>query len=164
MIFRPLLFALIVTTCVIPTLAFDGQFVKLTQEPLIRIGLSTNSSSVSITTSDSQLVAFSPDEPGKYLETSRILVAARSYRPPEVEQYRFEIQNIVTAAEADEIAKDIREATEETAIVSVDTATNTWKVWIGGTKVMISTDTTSGRPSGWRRLSTISPRLMKAIE
>jgi stage II sporulation protein D len=134
MIFRPLLFALIVTTCVIPTLAFDGQFVKLTQEPLIRIGLSTNSSSVSITTSDSQLVAFSPDEPGKYLETSRILVAARSYRPPEVEQYRFEIQNIVTAAEADEIAKDIREATEETAIVSVDTATNTWKVWIGGTK------------------------------
>ena len=70
-----------------------GHFI-LPAEPLIRIGLSTNASSVSITTSDYQLVAYSPEEPGKYLATNRVSVSARAYRPPEVETYRFEIQNI----------------------------------------------------------------------
>jgi stage II sporulation protein D len=110
------------------------EFFYLAQEPLVRIGLTTNASSVSITTSDTQLVAYSPDEPGKYLATNRVSVSARAYRPPEVENYRFEIQNLPTAAEADEIAKDVREETGETALVSVDVATNTWKVWIGSIK------------------------------
>lgn len=137
MVLRPLPVALIVLIFTIPAAAFGGEFAKLAQEPLIRIGLSTNASSVSIATADSQLVAFSPDEPGKYLETNRVSVTARAYRPPEVEQYRFEIQNIATATEADDIAKEVREATEESAIVSIDPATNTWKVWIGGTKETI---------------------------
>lgn len=104
---------------------------RLGAEPLIRIGLSTNSSSVSITTGDSSLVAYSPDEPLRMLASNRVSVAARSYRPPEVEQYRFEIQNLPTADEANNVAKEIREATGESALVSVDPATNTWKVWIG---------------------------------
>lgn len=104
----------------------------LPNEPLIRIGLSTNAGSVSITTGDSQLVAYSPEEPQRYLGAARVSVSARAYRPPEVENYRFEIQNIATAGEADEIARDVRETTEQSAIVSVDSATNTWKVWIGG--------------------------------
>ena len=47
-------------------------------------------------------------EAGKYLAVNRVSVTARAYRPPEVENYRFEIQNIATAAEADSIAKDAR--------------------------------------------------------
>ncbi|MBK9155083.1 MAG: SpoIID/LytB domain-containing protein [Chloracidobacterium sp.] len=100
---------------------------------MIRIGLSTNASSASITTGDSQLVAYSPDEPGRYLATNRVSVSARAYRPPETEVYRFEVQNIATSEEAEEVAKDVREATGETALVSVDPATNTWRVWVGGT-------------------------------
>ena len=107
-------------------------FIKLEREPSIRVGLSTNAGSLSITTSDTQLVAYSPQEPNKYLATNRVSVSARAYRPPEVENYRFEIQNVPTSAEADETAKDVREATGESAIVSIDPATNTWKVWIGG--------------------------------
>ncbi len=107
-------------------------FTKLQKEPLIRVGLSTNARSASITTSDTQLVAYSPDEPNKYLDAKSVSVSARAYRPPEIENYRFEIQNIPTSAEADEMAKDVREATGESALVSIDTATNTWKVWIGG--------------------------------
>jgi stage II sporulation protein D len=64
---------------------------------------------------------------------NRVSVSARAYRPPEVEVYHFELQNIATAAEAEELAKDVREVTGETALVTVDTVTNTWKVWIGGT-------------------------------
>ena len=107
-------------------------FNKLPNEPVIRVGLSTNARSASITTSDAQLVAYSPDEPNKYLAANRVSVSARAYRPPEVENFRFEIQNIPTSAEADEMAKDVREATGESAIVSIDTASNTWKIWIGG--------------------------------
>lgn len=101
-------------------------------EPLIRIGLSTNAGSASITTGDSSLVAYSPDEPLKMLATNRVSVSARAYRPPEIDNYRFEIQNIQTSDEANDIAGAVREATGKTAMVSVDPATNTWKVWIGG--------------------------------
>ena len=106
-------------------------FYMLPGEPLIRIGLSTNSSSVSITTSDSQLVAFSLDEPNRFLATNRVTVSARAYRPPEIENFRFEIQNITTSAEANAIAKDIRDESGQSALVSIDVPTNTWKVWIG---------------------------------
>src|SRR5688500_12625329 len=106
----------------------------LAEEPLVRIGLTTNAASVSITTSDSQLVAYSPDEPSRYLATNRVSVSARTHRPPEVENYRFEIQNLPTSSEADALAKEIREETGETALVSVDPASNTWKVWIGSIK------------------------------
>ncbi len=107
---------------------------KLTSEPLIRIGLSTNASSVSITTGDTSLVAVSPDEPDKLLVTNKVTVSARAYRPPEIENYRIEFQNLPSQIEANDLAKDIREATRETAIVSIDIATNTWKVWVGTVK------------------------------
>ncbi len=110
---------------------------SLSAEPFIRIGLSTNSSSVSITTGDSTLVAFSPVEALRVLGASRISVSARAYRPPEIEQYIFEIQNLATESEAGEIAKDVREMTGETAIISIDAATNTWKIWIGQVKETI---------------------------
>ena len=112
----------------------SGGVFFLGAEPLVRIGLTTNASSVSITTSDSQLVAYSLDEPNRFLATNRVSVSARSYRPPEIENYRFEIQNLPTSTAADELAKEIREETGETALVSVDVATNTWKVWIGSIK------------------------------
>ena len=60
----------------------DGEvnYYKLSAEPIIRIGLSTNSGSVSITTGDVSLVAASPDEPSKMLATTRVTVSARAYR------------------------------------------------------------------------------------
>ncbi|MFN0277620.1 MAG: SpoIID/LytB domain-containing protein [Pyrinomonadaceae bacterium] len=107
---------------------------RLTSEPMIRIGLSTNASSVSITTNDSSLVAVSPDEAGKLLATNKITVSARAYRPPEIENFRIEFQNLPSQVAANDLAKDIREATGETALVSIDTATSTWKVWAGKVK------------------------------
>src|SRR5688572_26137225 len=76
------------------------EYFRLPAEPLVRIGLVTNAGSVSITTTDTQLVAYSPEEPQRYLATSRVSVSARAYRPPTFDQYIFEIQNIQTATEA----------------------------------------------------------------
>ncbi len=111
--------------------ATENEFFYLAAEPVIRIGLTTNARSVSITTTDSSLVASSPDEPQKFLATNKISVSARSYRPPEFDVYYFEIPNIATSAEADELAKDVREATNEKTLVKVDAKTSTWRVRVG---------------------------------
>jgi len=113
----------------------NGYFT-LQSEPLIRIGLATNASSATITSGDAGLVAVSPDEPSKMLATTRVTVSARAYRPPEIENYRIEFQNLPTQNDANELAKDIRDATGESALVSIDAATNTWKVWVGTVKAV----------------------------
>lgn len=127
-------FAILLVTSSAQAFAIDFGYFRLPSEPLIRIGLSTNSTSVSITTSDSTLVAVSPDEQSRVLATDRVTVSARAYRPPEIDNYRIEFQNLPTQNDANDLAKDIRESTGETAIVSLDTAANTWKVWVGGIK------------------------------
>jgi stage II sporulation protein D len=114
-----------------------AEYFYLANEPMVRIGLATNASSVAITTTDSQLVAVSPDEPNKLLATNRVAVSARSYRPPEIEIYRFEIPNIESQIDADNLAKDIREATGEKTSVSFGTQPNTWRVIVGDTKATI---------------------------
>lgn len=137
MTIRPTFSVLVLLFSAASAHAIEPEYFYLADEPLIRIGLTTNSSSVSITTSDPQLVAYSPDEPNRYLATNRVSVSARAYRPPEIENYRFEIQNIATQKEAEEMANEVREETHESALVSLDMATNTWKVWIGPVKETI---------------------------
>jgi len=113
------------------TVSSGTTLFRLPAEPLIRVGLSTNASAVSITTNDSSLVSFAPDEPMKDLATNRVTISARVYRPPEIDEFRIEFQNFATQAEANDLAKDIRESTSETALVSLDVPTNTWKIWVG---------------------------------
>ena len=112
-------------------------FAKLAAEPTIRIGLATNAQTVSITTTDSTLVAASAGEPNRFLAANRISVAARSYRAPEYEIYRFEIPNLLTQTEADQLAAEIREATGEKTSVSMDATKKTWRVGIGETRATI---------------------------
>ncbi len=111
--------------------AGESYFLTLNQEPVIRIGLATNAQSVSITTVDSSLVAASAGEPQKFLAATRVSVSARSYRPPEFDVYHFEIANIATAAEADAVAKEVREATNEKTLVNLNAKTNTYLVRVG---------------------------------
>ena len=110
---------------------------KLPAEPQIRVGLATDARSVVITTDDSSLVAISSDEPQKFLSTTRIIATARAYRAPQIEIYRFEIQNIATQAEAAQIAKDAKDATGEPTNFSIDAARNTWRVRLGDKKETI---------------------------
>jgi stage II sporulation protein D len=102
-------------------------------EPTVRIGLSTNARSVSVTTSDSSLVSVSPGEQSRTLATTKVTVLPRAYRPPVIEKYRFEIPNITTREEADQIAKDAKEAMSETTSVILDLKTNTFRVKIDET-------------------------------
>ena len=109
----------------------EENYFRLEMEPLVRIGLIVNAGSVNITTADTELIAYSPDEAPRYLATTKVAVSARAYQPPVIEQFLLEIQNIPSADEAREIAESVRETTGESALTSVDSKTNTWKVWIG---------------------------------
>ncbi|HEX8196801.1 MAG TPA: SpoIID/LytB domain-containing protein [Pyrinomonadaceae bacterium] len=106
----------------------------LAEEPTIRIGLATDARSVAISTADSQLTAISPQEPIKYLAVSKITALARAYRPPEVEVFNFEIAGIQTREEADQIAKDAKDAVGENTSVLPDSTANTWRVRIGDSR------------------------------
>jgi stage II sporulation protein D len=106
----------------------------LAEEPTIRIGLATDARSVAISTADSQLTAISPQEPIKYLAVSKITALARAYRPPEVEVFNFEIAGIATREEADQIAKDAKEAIGENTSVLPDSTANIWRVRIGDSR------------------------------
>lgn len=136
--FARFILALTISLLFIPTIsATENNYFYLANEPFVRIGLATNARSVSITTSDSSLVAVSDGEPNKLLATNKVYVAARAYRPPEIEFYHFEIQNVESQAEADSLASDIREATGEKAFAMLGLQPNTWRVIIGDTKETI---------------------------
>ena len=135
---RPFLFALFLVFINLTTVsAAETSYFYLAGEPTVRIGLATNARSVSITTSDTSLVAVSADDPVKLLATNKVFVAPRAYRPPEIEFYKFEIQNIESQAEADSLAADIREASGEKAFAMLGIKPNTWRVIIGDTKESI---------------------------
>ncbi len=117
--------------------AAEKAVFQLTAEPTIRIGLATNARSVSIATSDSQIVAASPEEPKKFLATNHLSVSARAYRPPSIEIYHFEIQNIETQAEAESLAKDVAAASGEKTLAQLNLNGTSWRVSIGEIKETI---------------------------
>lgn len=133
MFFRPLLACAAVLFCLSIVSAAETALFYLPNEPMVRIGLATNASSVSITTADSSLVAVAPDEPNRLLATNKIFVAPRAYRPPEVEFYKFEIPDLESQAAAEAIAADLRAAGEK-AFAMLGTTPNSWRVIVGDTK------------------------------
>ncbi len=131
MIFR-FIFALITFAFLVSNVsAFENNYFYLGNEPFIRIGLATNARSAVITTTDSQLVAVSPDEPNKFLASNRVAVSARAYRPDVIEIYNLEITNLETREQALEIANDIRATTGENTLVLFDGKSNSWQIKIG---------------------------------
>src|SRR5215204_6308170 len=133
MFYRPSIILVICAFFVSSISAAETNLFYLASEPTVRIGLATNASSVSITTSDSSLVAVALDEPNKMLATNKIFVAPRTYRAPEIEFYKFEIQALESQTEAEAIAADIRESGEK-AFAMLGASPNTWRVVIGDTK------------------------------
>ena len=136
MFFRPSVIFIIFAFFVSSVSAVETHLFYLASEPTVRIGLATNARSVSITTADSSLVAVAPGETNKLLATNKIFVAPRAYRAPEIEFYKFEIQNLESQAVAESLAADLRAAGEK-AFAMLGTLPNTWRVVIGDTKEAI---------------------------
>ena len=127
MFFRPSVIFIVFAFFVSSVSAVETHLFYLASEPTVRIGLATNARSVSITTADSSLVAVAPGETNKLLATNKIFVAPRAYRAPEIEFYKFEIQNLESQAVAESLAADLRAAGEK-AFAMLGTLPNTWRV------------------------------------
>lgn len=111
-----------------------GEFAtfKLESEPLIRIGLLRNSISATISTQDSTLISESFDEPRNSLNTTSIRVSSSAYNPPVYEYYQFEIPNLATREEADQLANRIKLETREDVAVMFGETPDTWRIRVGG--------------------------------
>ncbi|NNE66183.1 MAG: SpoIID/LytB domain-containing protein [Pyrinomonadaceae bacterium] len=97
-------------------------------EPLVRIGLIRNSSTVTISTRGSTLAGNVLGAPVTSLGTSTVRISSRSYRPPQYGIYRFEIPAIETREEADDLAANIANETGESVSVFSEGDDGTWSV------------------------------------
>lgn len=108
---------------------------RTTGEPSVRIGLSTNSRSVAISTSGQLFSTTNPNTQPAPLNVARVRVEARSLTPlpaTESSDFRVEIRGAATRVDADRAAEEIRTQTGEMSVVSYDNATRTWKLVVGG--------------------------------
>ena len=106
---------------------------RATGEPLVRIGLSTNSRSVAISTNGQLFSTTSLTAPATPLSVARVRVEARALTPlPPPSGFRVEIVGAATRVDADRAVEDIRTQTGETSAVAFDSTTKTWKLVVGG--------------------------------
>lgn len=123
----------------------DLAVTRLDAEPSIRIGLSTNARSVTISTTGQTLTVLQT-QPGQTpapaaLAVSRVRIEPRMLVPlpaPRMEEnslFRVEVAAVTSESQAASIARDVRELTGEAPEVVRDAATTattaTWRVRVG---------------------------------
>lgn len=110
----------------------SGASFKLAQEPTVRIGLLRNSYSATISTREPSLISKQDGERIKYLNTTSIRISSKAYQAPVNAYYRFEIPDIATREEADELANRLKTETQENAAVLIGNTIETWRIRVGG--------------------------------
>ncbi|HEX8887856.1 MAG TPA: SpoIID/LytB domain-containing protein [Pyrinomonadaceae bacterium] len=119
------------------TIQIESETTKLQNEPLIRIGLSTDARSVTISTNGATLKATEPSGQAMPLTVARLRVEARLLAPQadtfEANRFRVEIAGASTRVDAERAAHEIQTLTGEATEISLDATTNTWRVRVGGT-------------------------------
>jgi stage II sporulation protein D len=109
---------------------------RLSNEPKIRIGLTTGARSVAISTPASSLHCVAFDGNTTPLSVARVRVDVRSLGPASspAETYRVELGGYATQVEADRDAREIREQSGEAAVTAAGASPNTFKLQIGEPK------------------------------
>ncbi|HEX8128444.1 MAG TPA: SpoIID/LytB domain-containing protein [Pyrinomonadaceae bacterium] len=126
----------------LPPARDDFVVKRLDAEPTIRIGLSTSARSVTISTSG-QTLNLLPTQPGETpapaaLSVARVRIEPRMLAPLPAPtamdgsgMFRVEIAAVTSAAQAETIAREVRELTGEAPEVVRDGTTATWRVRVG---------------------------------
>lgn len=111
------------------------EVARLAGEPTIRIGLSTNTRAVTISTTGQLLSASSASEPPAPVSAARVRIESRALTPlaPSEASFRIEVMGAATRVDADRAAAEIRAQTRETTEVAFDNATKTFRIYVGET-------------------------------
>ncbi|MDT4965575.1 MAG: stage sporulation protein [Acidobacteriota bacterium] len=108
---------------------------RLVSEPTIRIGLSTDSRAVSISSNGQLMNATGETSALVPLNVARVRLEARMLAPqPETSGtsfYRVEISGFSNRAGAESAARDVHEQTGESAEIAQDSTTNAWRLRVG---------------------------------
>jgi len=108
---------------------------RLAGEPLIRIGLATDARSVIISSGGRLLSATEPNQAPTPLAVARVRLESRLLAPqPETfdaNNYKVELAGVVARADAERLAREVREQMSEAAEIKLDAATNTWRALVG---------------------------------
>ena len=111
------------------------ELTKLTGEPTVRIGLSTDARSVTISTMGQLLSTTSETQPPAPLSAARVRIESRALTPlppaDAANSFRIEIAGAATRVDADRAAEELRAQTGENSEVSFDTKTKTWRLLVG---------------------------------
>lgn len=135
--YRSLLTSSFVVFCLISNIVALGPgapepaVFQLEREPLVRIGLLTNTSSVLISSGGEPLYASLYGTPDTQLNTQSVRVSSSPYRPPVYELFRFELEEYQSRAEAEQQADAIRAETGENAVVSYGSSEGTFRIVVG---------------------------------
>jgi hypothetical protein len=118
-----------------PATQARAEVTRMSNEPLIRIGLATDARSVTISSGGRLLSITEPGAPLAPLAVARVRLEARLLAPrPEMmdeDGYRVELARMVKREDALQAAREIREATGAEATVTQDAATNSWLIQVG---------------------------------
>lgn len=111
------------------------QTTRLSAEPTVRIGLATNARSVTVSTQGRLMKITDEAAAPEALSVARVRIEPRVLAPLPPTQgsdFSVEIQGAATRVDAERAAREIKEQTGESAEVSLDSRTNTWKLRMGG--------------------------------
>jgi stage II sporulation protein D len=118
-----------------PATPARAEVTRLSNEPLIRIGLATDARSVTVSSSGRLLGMTEPGAPPAPLAVARVRLEARLLAPrPETldaDGFRVELARMAKREDATRAAGEIREATGAEATVTQDAATNSWLIQVG---------------------------------
>lgn len=130
--------ALVIASLVANGLSFPIPFHhkddQIAREPMVRIGLLTNTRSVLISSTDQDLVASLSGAPGTELNTKSVRVSSSGYDAPVYELFNFETEAFQSRAEADARADAIRQKTGELVSVSYGSEEGAFRIKIGSGK------------------------------
>jgi stage II sporulation protein D len=107
---------------------------RLSNEPSVRIGLATNARSVTISTTGRLMKMEGEAASPEALTVARVRIEPRVLAPLPPTQgndFSVEVRGAATRVDAERAAREIKEQTGESASVSLDAQTNTWKLRVG---------------------------------
>lgn len=121
-----------------------NQTARLSSEPTVRIGLATNARSVTVSTNGRLMKITDETAVPEALSVQRVRIEPRTLAPLPPTQgsdFSVEIAGAATRVDAERAAREIKEQTGESAEISLDAATNTWKLRVGGNLSRAEADT-----------------------
>jgi stage II sporulation protein D len=130
------LLSILLVTAFVPTMFGSSATIesrvddvfRLPEEPSIRVGLMTDARSVTISGETDSLLASSPGEIVRTIDSKQLIFESRNYRVPVIDFFRVEVRGFTSEELAVAASARISEATGFNSVVTPEIEDSTWAV------------------------------------